>query len=59
LVEPHFLIFKLPFLILRRSDSSGEQDGEQTRVKSEVIHVANEWGAVGSGGERGVLAPNS
>ena len=37
----------------------GEQGGEQVKINSEVIPVANEWGAVGSGGEQGFLAPNS
>ena len=47
------------FLILRRSDSSGEQGGEHVRINSKVIPVTNEWGAVGSGGERDFLAPSS
>jgi len=47
LVELHFLILELHFLIIRTSDSGGEQ----VRINSEVIPVANEWGAVGSGGE--------
>jgi hypothetical protein len=59
LVELHFFILELHFLILRRIDSSEEQGGEVTRMNSEVIPVANEWGAAGSGGERGFLAPSS
>jgi len=52
LVELSFLILELHFLFLRRSDSGGEQGRKQVRINSEVIPVTNEWGAVGSGGER-------
>ena len=41
------------------SDSRGEQGGEQVRITSEVIPVANEWGVVGNNGERVFLAPSS
>jgi len=59
LIELSFLIFELHFWILPRSDSRGEQGGEQVRITSEVIPVANEWGVVGNNGERVFLAPSS
>jgi hypothetical protein len=42
-----FLILELYSLILRKSDSSGKQ----IRINFKVIPVANEWRAVGNGGE--------
>lgn len=30
----------------------GERGGEQKRINFEVIHVANEWGVMGSSGEQ-------
>jgi hypothetical protein len=43
-VELHFLFLELHFFILRESDSSEEQGGEQVRINSKVIPGANECG---------------
>jgi len=34
------------------SDSRGEQGGEHVKITSEVIPMANEWGAAENSGER-------